>query len=348
MAKRLGVTPRLRLLESTLVQIPSVVGWIRPAILLPASALACLPPAHLDAILAHELAHIRRRDYLVNLLQCVVETLLFYQPAVWWVSRQMRIEREHCCDDIAASLCADRVTYAAALTSLEELRAETPAFAVGAGGGDLLNRVRRLIEPERAAAPKWSGGFAMSVALTVLLVAIGAAQSGVQTGLGSVSGVVRDATGGVIPGATVTVSSPAVPERSTVTNTRGEFVVADLPAGDYQLTATLMGFRTHRISGVQVTSNQVTSTDVDLEVGSLMEMLTVVGPASAATGGVLPPRPGTTISRPSESRRWRRRRRPAPPRGSSSSVAASERRSWSSGSCPSIRARRLRPAFRAP
>ena len=93
--------------------------------LLPASALAGLSPQQLEAILAHELAHIRRHDYLVNLLQTLVETLLFYHPAVWWLSRRIRIERENCCDDLAVSLCGDPVAYAKALADLEELRADS-------------------------------------------------------------------------------------------------------------------------------------------------------------------------------------------------------------------------------
>ena len=83
-----------------------VVGWLRPVILLPASALTGLAPSQLEAVIAHELAHIRRHDYLVNLFQTTVETLLFYHPASWWISRQIRAEREHCCDDVAVSCAA--------------------------------------------------------------------------------------------------------------------------------------------------------------------------------------------------------------------------------------------------
>ena len=96
-------------------------------ILLPASALAGLTPHQLEAILAHELAHIRRHDYLVNLLQTLVETLLFYHPAVWWLSRRIRVERENCCDDLAVSLCGDPYTYAQALADLESCAAARAA-----------------------------------------------------------------------------------------------------------------------------------------------------------------------------------------------------------------------------
>ncbi len=96
---------------------PSLLGVLRPVILLPVSTLAGLTPKQLEGILAHELAHIRRHDYLVNLIQRVFETLLFYHPAVWWLSRRIRLEREQCCDDLAAEACGDPVVLARALIS---------------------------------------------------------------------------------------------------------------------------------------------------------------------------------------------------------------------------------------
>src|SRR5262249_47412324 len=95
--------------------------------------------------LAHELAHIRRHDYLVNLLQHVAETVLFYHPAVWWVSNRMRVEREQCCDSIVVDLCADPLDYATALTQLEEARQTSTGFALAATGGTLIERIRRLL-----------------------------------------------------------------------------------------------------------------------------------------------------------------------------------------------------------
>ena len=106
-----------------------LIGWLRPVILFPASALTGLSAEQLEALLAHELAHIRRYDYLVNLLQTTVETLFFYHPAVWWVSAQVRQEREHCCDDLAVAACGDVLTYARALTALEQLRGSEPQLA---------------------------------------------------------------------------------------------------------------------------------------------------------------------------------------------------------------------------
>ena len=172
LAKQLHVSRTVRLIESSLVEVPTVVGWLKPIILLPASALAGLSPVQLEAILAHELAHIRRHDYLVNLLQTLVETLLFYHPAVWWVSRQIRIERENCCDDLAVSLCGDPVVYAQALADLEQLRGSSGQFVMAATGGSLVNRVRRLLgAPSHAGrAPGWLAG---AVAVVVIVAMAG-------------------------------------------------------------------------------------------------------------------------------------------------------------------------------
>src|SRR5262249_35053895 len=115
LAYRLGLPAAAHVVESALVDVPTGLGWLRPAVLLPLAAVASLSPAQVEAILAHELAHISRHDYAVNVLQTLVETLLFYHPAVWWLSNRIRIEREHCCDDVAVAICGDPVGYAQAL-----------------------------------------------------------------------------------------------------------------------------------------------------------------------------------------------------------------------------------------
>ena len=170
LAARLRVSRPVRVLESAIVQVPAVLGWVRPVILLPASALTGLTPLQLDALLAHELAHVRRYDYLVNLIQSVIETLLFYHPAVWWISGRMRQEREHCCDDLAVAACGDAHFYAAALLGMERLRVTAPTLALTAAGGSLMDRVRRLVTPAPAEIlPRWTAG----VIAVTLVVAIG-------------------------------------------------------------------------------------------------------------------------------------------------------------------------------
>jgi beta-lactamase regulating signal transducer with metallopeptidase domain len=168
--RRLGIRRQVTLLESLTVSVPIVVGWLRPVVLVPASALTGLSPAQLEAILAHELAHVRRHDYLVNLLQTAVETLLFYHPAVWWVSSQVRRERENCCDDLAVAVCGNRLSYARALVDLEGLR--SPRLALAASGGSLSERVRRLVGSTGARPRRrfWAAGLLALALLPALAV----------------------------------------------------------------------------------------------------------------------------------------------------------------------------------
>ena len=184
---RLRVSRPVLLCESALVEVPTVIGWLRPAILVPASALSGLAPDQLEALLAHELAHIRRYDYLVNLAQTAVETLLFYHPAVWWISAQIRIERENCCDDIAVATCGDVLTYARALADLEQIRGASPRLALAASGGSLLTRIERLVGRTRPGrrhhmAPQLAGLLSVSVVFTFLLSASGAFPPAVALG----------------------------------------------------------------------------------------------------------------------------------------------------------------------
>ncbi len=173
---RLGLSAAAHVVESSLVDVPTVVGWLRPAILLPVAALAVLTPAQVEALLAHELAHIRRHDYLVNVLQTLAETLLFYHPAVWWMSGRIRAEREHCCDEIAVALCGDAVGYARALAELEGWRSGSARLAMAATGGPLLDRVRRILQVPPTDEPR-SPGWVMTLALTLLFIV---AAGGVQ------------------------------------------------------------------------------------------------------------------------------------------------------------------------
>jgi beta-lactamase regulating signal transducer with metallopeptidase domain len=170
--RRIAFSAPIRVSISRLAQAPSVIGWLRPVILMPAAALAGLKPSALEAVLAHELAHIGRHDYLVNLLQSVVDTLLFYHPAVWWVSKQIRIERENCCDDLAAEACGDRVIYARALVDLEQSRVGRASFAPAANGGSLLHRIQRLLRANEAddrRGPSWFSALAGVVVVALVL-----------------------------------------------------------------------------------------------------------------------------------------------------------------------------------
>jgi beta-lactamase regulating signal transducer with metallopeptidase domain len=166
MAKRLRISKPVRLAVSALAQVPAVVGWTKPIVLMPAAVFTGLTAEQVEALLAHELAHVCRHDYLVNLMQTAVETLLFYHPAVWWVGRSIRNERENCCDDLAIEICGNRVAYVRALTELEQMRGVTPRLAMAADGGSLLQRVQRLLRMSH------SGNSAPSGLLLIVGIAV--------------------------------------------------------------------------------------------------------------------------------------------------------------------------------
>ena len=172
LAEALGLKRAIRLLESAAVEVPSVLGSFRPVILLPASTLTGLTPEQIEMVLAHELAHIRRHDFAINLLQAFVETLMFYHPAVWWMSSRVRIERENCCDDLAVAVCGNPIQYARALTRLEELRAGAMPMVVAANGGSLLDRIRRIAggrAESTGLSSRWAAAVAMLAILAVAL-----------------------------------------------------------------------------------------------------------------------------------------------------------------------------------
>jgi beta-lactamase regulating signal transducer with metallopeptidase domain len=177
LSRALRLRQTVRLIESAAVEVPAVIGWLRPVVLLPVATLAGLSREQMEMILAHELAHIRRHDFFVNLMQAVVETLLFYHPAVWWISNRVRVERENCCDDMAVAVCGNPLVYARALTRLEELRVD-PATAIAAGvaanGGSLIERIRRLagVRGESPNGPaRWAAGASLFVVVAALLIA---------------------------------------------------------------------------------------------------------------------------------------------------------------------------------
>ena len=169
---RLGITRPVRLANSALVQVPTVIGWLKPVVLIPLGCLTGLSPVQIEAIFAHELAHIQRHDYLVSVGQSFVEAILFYHPAVWWVSKQVRKERENCCDDLAVRACGDSLSYAKALSLLEEYRSTYPVVSLGANGGALVMRIKRLLGYEEAPGiPQFAG--MMLLAVVMLAAAFG-------------------------------------------------------------------------------------------------------------------------------------------------------------------------------
>jgi hypothetical protein len=169
----MGLDCVIRYCECHRLDAPAVLGWFRPVVLLPMRALSGMDEQQIEAVIAHELAHIRRLDCFVNLFQIAVETLLFYHPAVWWVSQRVRAERENCCDDEAISICGDAVVYARALTLMEEWRT-APALMMAANRSPLAERIVRLLglDGDAATGRTRMGGLGVSfVCLTGALLA---------------------------------------------------------------------------------------------------------------------------------------------------------------------------------
>ncbi len=161
--RKMGLERMVRYCECLRLDAPAVLGWFRPVVLLPARALTGLSGEQIEAVIAHELAHVRRLDCFVNLFQIGVETLLFYHPAVWWVSQRIRTERENCCDDEAIAVCGNAVNYARALTLMEEWRA-TPSLMMAANRSLISQRVLRLLGLDGAAGRLRVAGLAAGVA----------------------------------------------------------------------------------------------------------------------------------------------------------------------------------------
>jgi hypothetical protein len=148
LAARLGIGRKVILGLVEDLASPVTAGCLRPLVLVPASLATGMAPQLLEALLAHELAHVRRHDYLVNLVQSAIEILLFYHPAVWWLSHRIRAERELIADDLAASALGEPRRLALALSELDLFQLTTPQLAPGAHGGNLMSRIKRLVRPQ--------------------------------------------------------------------------------------------------------------------------------------------------------------------------------------------------------
>jgi beta-lactamase regulating signal transducer with metallopeptidase domain/uncharacterized protein YnzC (UPF0291/DUF896 family) len=166
--RQLGIDRVIAYGECAWLQAPAVIGWFRPVVFLPVTALSGLTDEQLQLVIAHELAHIQRFDPFVNVFQVCVETLLFYHPAVWWLNKRIRAEREHCCDDMAVALCGNAVEYARALTLMEEWRS-APVFAMAANRGPLTERIVRVL------GLKTLGAGMRGIGLTGSVLCLGAA-----------------------------------------------------------------------------------------------------------------------------------------------------------------------------
>jgi bla regulator protein BlaR1 len=177
LAAKLQVSDQIALMESHHVKVPMVMGYLKPMVLVPLGMLANLPAAQVEAILLHELAHIRRRDYVVNLMQIFCENVFFFHPAVLWISFLIREEREHCCDDLAISVMQNKTSFIHALVSFQEYNQSTPAFgmAFSKKRNHLLDRIRRITNNNNKSLDAMEKLF-----VTVSLVAVAALSAAVS------------------------------------------------------------------------------------------------------------------------------------------------------------------------
>lgn len=179
--RKLGLRRAIRYLECDWLEAPAMIGWLRPIVLLPVQALTGLSEEQLRAVIAHELAHVRRLDAFVNLFQILAEALLFYHPALWWLNRRIRVERELCCDEIAVSMTGDRLEYARALALMAEWKCP-PALAMAANRAPLPARILHVLGQRPQGAGQRLAGLAcgfMLLAITLGLteVVLGAGQA---------------------------------------------------------------------------------------------------------------------------------------------------------------------------
>ncbi len=182
--RALGLRRHVRVMVSPRVSVPAIAGLLCPVLLVPPAMLTGIPLQQWQIVIAHELAHVVRWDAIVNLAQTVIESLLFFNPAVWWLSRQIRIEREACCDALAAHVCGQPILVARALVDVAAtvVKESSPqptgisptmlAFADPAEGGELSDRVRRLVDPDKTPRVRVSWAGVGAVLIAIILVAI--------------------------------------------------------------------------------------------------------------------------------------------------------------------------------
>lgn len=182
--ERLGFNKAVRLLESTMVQTPMAIGWLKPVVLLPIGLVNRLSVAEVEAVLAHELAHIARRDWIFNLLQAFIESLFYFHPAVWWISAVVRRERENCCDDAALAATGNPLAFAKALVQVQEMATPVPVLALGLSGTrrrPLLDRVRRILNQPQQRQSQVMEKITATVILLALLALVGLKANSVPT-----------------------------------------------------------------------------------------------------------------------------------------------------------------------
>ncbi|HYJ39758.1 MAG TPA: M56 family metallopeptidase [Steroidobacteraceae bacterium] len=214
--RRLGIRRNVRYAECHSLSVPAVIGFFRPIVLLPMRALTGLTPEQLEAVIAHELGHIKRFDVAVNFFQVIAESLFFFHPAVWWLNKRIRADREDCCDDVAIATCGGTVGYARALATMESWR-DVPSFAMAATGSPVTARVARLLGVStNKGGGRTAGMVTASLVLATALIAgavsLGVAHPAMAQNTVSLEQLVVQAEVAVTPAPKVSAQPAASPE----------------------------------------------------------------------------------------------------------------------------------------
>ncbi len=182
LCKTIHIQRAVKIVQSAMVKVPMVIGFFKPVVLIPVSTFTGIPSKQLEIIIMHELAHIIRRDYIINILQSLVEIIFFFHPAVWWMSKVIRTEREHCCDDIAIEKTGDSLNFAKALANIQEqfLLKESLAMSIHGGKNNLFKRIKRLISQPTMKTSFTEGFTASCIIFTgifIMMINIGASRN---------------------------------------------------------------------------------------------------------------------------------------------------------------------------
>jgi len=262
---------------------PGVVGVLRPVLLWPADLSPRLTDSQIDAIVTHELGHVRGRHNLAALLHAIVETLFWFHPLVWYVGARLVDERERACDELVLEAGAEREHYADAILRVCELGVSNPAVSTGITGPTLIHRIEAIMAHHRPTPLNWRHRILLLAASSLLLlgpVAAGVLSADARQTTGGIAGVVTDQSGAAIEGAEVTARSSSGGIESRVrTNAAGRFVLDPLPVGDYDVRVQQLGFAP-RVVALSVRAGQVTVANAALNIGQVSESIHIQAVAS--------------------------------------------------------------------
>ena len=217
--KAMHIQRSIDFVESSIVKVPMVIGFFKPMVLVPIGIVNTLSTKEVEAILAHELAHIARNDYLLNILQSVIEVIFYFNPAVWWISANIRVERENCCDDLAIQHCGNSLSYAKALVQIQEMYHSRPSMAMSFAGNknQLLNRIRRILNQPQNRSNIMEKLIATSVLiLAIVILSFRSANSNNNTNTSSIKGFTKVINNDFTKSntASVLVKTDSIPKRS--------------------------------------------------------------------------------------------------------------------------------------